>query len=75
MYLDPRTRENVEQDRDKRLEDAAWDHANEIRDGKFARVVGIDWEPSLREIARRVPGCTREQYQVAMSKAMLDPLW
>ena len=65
----------MDQDSAKRLEDAAWLLANEIRDGRFAKVVGNDWQPSIRELARRVPGFTDEDYLGAITKAMFDSLW
>jgi hypothetical protein len=58
------------------LEDAAYELAEEIRDGKWAHVECLKFKPVpacteiIDELRKRRPGCTLEQYQRAIADGL-----
>jgi hypothetical protein len=63
---------------DRNLLDAGYDLANEIRDGKWNHVEGIEDCPAsacpeiFAEFRRRCPGYTTEEYRSALGKGFFD---
>jgi hypothetical protein len=63
------------------LDQAAYQLANEIRDGKWNHVTDARIEQPaanpgiIEQLRKRCPGYTVQQYQNAISKGMFDSLW